>query len=163
MLKRLLLSAAAISLLPITAVAAGNAFKADLSGAQEVPSVMTETSGDAKFRVNTDESEIVVDLTVTDGDGLLGVAGAHIHCGLVGNNGPVVAFLAGVYPGGLDGDLRIRLTINNDNLIGGTDCGTTIGELVRSFRAGMAYVNVHSVDYPGGVVRGQIYQSAGNR
>lgn len=162
MSKRLLLSVATISLLPITAVAEGNAFKANLTGAQEVPPVMTETSGNAKFRVNTDESEIVVDLTVTDGDDLLGVAGAHIHCAPAGSNGPVVAFLAGSQPVGLDGDLRIRLTISNENIINSA-CGATIGELVQSFRAGMAYVNVHSVANPGGVVRGQIYQNAGNR
>lgn len=162
MSKRLFLMAAVVSLLPITAVASGNAFKADLSGAQEVPPVVTQTSGDAKFRVNADESEIAVDLTVTGGEGLLGVAGAHIHCAPAGQNGPVVAFLAGVYPGGLDGDLRIRLTINNGNIINPA-CGATIGELVQSFRAGMAYVNVHSIANPGGVVRGQIYQNADKR
>ena len=162
MRSSLLLGAAAIGLLPITAVAEGNAFRADLDGAQEVPPVMTETSGNAKFRVNTNESEIVVDLTVSDGNDLLGVAGAHIHCAPAGQNGPVVAFLAGSQPVGLDGDLRIRLTINNENIINNA-CGATIGELVQSFRGGLAYVNVHSVANPGGVVRGQIYQNAGNR
>ena len=162
MSKRLLLSAAAISLLPITAMAAGNAFKADLSGAQEVPPVMTETSGTAKFRVNADNSEIVVDLTVSDGDDLLGVAGAHIHCALAGQNGPVAVFLAGSQPTGLDGDLRLRITISNENILNPV-CGATIGELVQSFRAGLAYVNVHSVANPGGVVRGQIYEDKGKR
>ena len=160
MFKRLILSAAAISLLPAAAMAAGNAFKADLSGDQEVAPVMTETSGTAKLRVNPEETEIVVDLTVTDGEGILGFAGAHIHCAPAGQNGPVVAFLAGVQPNGLDGDFRIRLTLNDRNIINPV-CGNSISELVQSFRAGLAYVNVHSVTNQGGEVRGQIYQNKG--
>jgi hypothetical protein len=131
-------------------------FKADLSGSAEVPAVATETTGKATFHVNRELTEIRFKLQIDNAEGILAAAGAHIHCGPAGANGPVAAFLAGaVPPSGLDGSIDIRATLTDASVLA-TDCGTTIAELVDAMRAGNTYVNVHSAANPGGEVRGQI-------
>lgn len=130
-------------------------FRADLTGDQEVPPVVTDTSGTAKFHVDLRTGEISYKLVVTDASGLLGVAGAHIHCAPAGQNGPVSAFLAQPVPGGLDGRVVIRGTLDDGDVIP-TPCGADLASLVDSMRAGDTYVNVHSIANPPGEVRGQI-------
>lgn len=129
-------------------------FKATLSGDQEVPSVATDTTGRALLRLNKAETEIGFQLHVNDG---VGITQAHIHCAPVGVNGPVVAFLAGLNPVGydVDGKWVSNATITDDSIVDPA-CGATVSALAESMRDGEAYVNVHSVDEPAGVVRGQI-------
>lgn len=134
-------------------------FEAELSGAQEVPPVDTRTKGEASFEVNEDYTKIEYTLKVKtrgeSGVGLLGAAGAHIHCAPAGQNGPVVAFLAGVVNGGLDGAVKISATLTGANIVNDA-CGATIADLVNSMSSGLTYVNVHSLANPSGEVRGQI-------
>lgn len=141
-----------------SASAGGNGaviLRADLTGAEEVPPVETETSGSAKFRINPNSDEIVFQLKVKDGVGLLGVAGAHVHCGSAGQNGPVAAFLATPIAGGIDGMLKVKGTITDVDVIP-TACGSDVDDLVAAMQAGNTYVNVHSSGNPAGEVRGQI-------
>jgi hypothetical protein len=76
-----------------------------------------------------------------------------------GVNGPVVAFLFGFVPTGetVNGTLAVGTLTGADliprPLIG---FGGTMGELIARMRAGGAYVNVHTIEYPGGEIRGQI-------
>lgn len=130
-------------------------FVAELSGEQEVPSVETETSGEAKFILDEEVTAIDFELEVEEATDVLAVAGAHIHCAPEGENGPIVAFLAGELPGGLDGTVELKATLTGANIINDA-CGATLEELVDSMRAGMTYVNVHSAAHPAGEVRGQI-------
>ena len=133
-------------------------FSAALSGDEEVPPVFTNVDGDAFFHVDRFEGTIEFGLVVRENDanvGLLGVAGAHIHCAPAGANGPVAAFLAGDVPGGLVGKVVSKGTLTDANFID-PSCGTTIEELAQSFCDGNAYVNVHSGNNPSGEVRGQI-------
>lgn len=147
---------AVLAVLLLTAASnGGRNFRADLSGANEVPAVESDTTGRASFHANRAETEIRFTLRIRNAEGILGEAGAHIHCGPEAENGPVVAFLAGVVAGGLDGTVVIRATISDDNIINPA-CGETISELLDSIRAGNTYVNVHSIANPTGEVRGQI-------
>jgi hypothetical protein len=130
-------------------------FKADLAGANEVPPVVTETTGKVHFHADKDLTEIDYKLKIKDGSDILGAAGAHIHCAPEGANGPVVVFLAGAIPGGVDGKFEIRGTLTEANIVNEA-CGATVAELLESMANGMTYVNVHSTDNPGGEVRGQI-------
>ena len=141
-------------------VGAGNEleFEAELSGAQEVPPVDTRVKGEANFEVDEYYTAIEYSVKVkTRGEvvGLLGAAGAHIHCAPAGQNGPVVAFLAGVVNGGLDGTVKFRATLTGNNIINDA-CGASIADLVNSMSSGLTYVNVHSLANPSGEVRGQI-------
>lgn len=130
-------------------------FKAELTGAEEVPPVSTSTTGEAKFIVDPSETEIAFELEVEEAVDVLAEAGAHIHCAPEGENGPVVAFLAGQVPGGFDGHVGQKATLTEANIVNDA-CGATIAELVESMEDGDTYVNVHSAAHPAGEVRGQI-------
>ncbi|MBY4678433.1 CHRD domain-containing protein [Marinobacterium arenosum] len=142
-------------LIPFAAADSAVNFRVDLSGAQEVPPVETAATGSGHFHVNQQRSEIRFDLEIVDGIGILGVAGAHLHCAPAGENGPVVAFLAGMNPpSGFDGRLRIRATLTEASILD-PSCGATIAELVEAMQQGEVYINVHSLANPAGEVRGQ--------
>jgi hypothetical protein len=148
-----LLLAAAI-LVPALAGADGDLGRAEaeLSGAQEVPAVATDATGEAEFRV-VDPNLVVFELKVK---GLGPVIQAHIHMAPQGENGDVVAFLFGpADPAvGLD-QVEVNGTITNGNLIGPL-AGMTIEDLGAAAEAGNLYVNVHTPDNPTGAIRGQV-------
>jgi len=130
-------------------------FKAVLKGANEVPPVTTDASGKAEFEVNRDQTKIKFELTIRNATNILGAAGAHIHCAPAGQNGDVVAFLAGPVGGGFDGKVELEATLTAANITNPA-CGATIADLVQSMRDGNTYVNAHSPAFPGGEIRGQI-------
>jgi glucose/arabinose dehydrogenase len=136
---------------------ASTRFSAELSGDQEVPPVDTAASGDASFTLSEDGTELEFELQVAN---IQDVTQAHIHLAPPGVNGPVVAFLFGFVPGGVtidDGTLA-EGTITEDDLIArpAVGFGGTMEELIARIRAGDAYVNVHTIDHPGGEIRGQL-------
>ena len=136
-------------------------FRATLSGAQEVPEVVTDTTGRIKIKFNEALSEAEFRLVVRDG---MGVVVAHFHCQRPGLNGPVVIFL---YPGpvtNVDGELA-RGTLTNAGFLpaGAATCPGLIGRPVNNIAAlafamrdGLIYANVHTVAHPGGEARGQL-------
>jgi len=130
-------------------------FNVSLSGDNEATPVETDTSGTAILHVDRNLSEIRLKLSVRNGDAVLGAAGAHFHCAPAGQNGPVVAFVAGSFPPGYDGDFELRATLTDASIINPA-CGATVMELVGSMLDGNVYLNVHSTDHPGGVIRGQV-------
>jgi len=171
MSKHLIATAAAI-VLAIGAAAAssgdrrgshddGAEFEARLSGAEEVPPVVTDTTGRVKIEFNEDETSAGYELTVRKG---VRVTQSHIHCAPKGVNGPIVVFLAGFHNRGWDVDGRWieNATVTDANVIppaAGSTCPhiiTNLRELVAAIRAGDTYVNVHTVAHPGGEVRGQL-------
>ena len=105
---------------------------------------------------NPDCSEISFDLRIEDAKGVFADPGAHIHCGKKGENGPVIAFLAGGMPGGLNGNVVVRGVLTMDNIVSDA-CGDNFDDILVSMIHGKAYVNVHSTDYPDGEIRGQIH------
>jgi hypothetical protein len=146
-----------------TPARAGNGFKfkTELSGAQEVPEVVTDTSGSARIRFDRALSEVRFDLRVRRG---VGVIQAHIHCAPAGINGPVVVFLFGPASPSVDVDGRLsRGVATNDDIIPqdppSAACGVTINNvasLLEALRQGRLYVNVHTDANPAGEVRGQL-------
>lgn len=129
-------------------------FKAVLTGDQEVPAVTTDTTGKAFLLLDKDETTIEIQLYVSSGTR---ITQSHIHCAAAGVNGPIVVFLAGLHAAGLDIDGKwVSNAVIRDSSIVNTACGATVAELAASLRSGKAYVNVHSVANPGGVIRGQV-------
>lgn len=153
------LAAAAALLVPASPALAEETFRANLSGANEVPAVATGTAGRFRISLNKDLTEGEYRLTVRDG---VRVTQAHLHCGPAGINGPVVVFLAGFHPAGWDvhGTWIRHARITDANIVNIT-CGTTLAEVVEAVREGLVYVNVHTVAKPGGEIRGQL--SGGGR
>lgn len=129
-------------------------FKATLTGDQEVPAVITDTTGKAFLRLDKTQTELEFQLHVNEG---VRITQSHIHCAAVGVNGPVVVFLAGLHAAGLDIDGKwvSNATITDTSIVN-TACGATVSALAASMRAGNTYVNVHSVANPGGEIRGQV-------
>ncbi len=135
---------------------AGQTFLAFMNGAQENPPVVSDTTGLAVVLVNDDSSQASFALMVNKGQA---VTQAHIHCGGVGVNGPVVAFLAGNVPGGhnVNGWWIINAALTDANVDNLAGCGNNLQELATHMKNGNAYVNVHTVANGGGEVRGQLF------
>ncbi len=132
-------------------------FKATLTGSAEVPPVATSSAtGKGRFKINKLATEIDFKLKVKDG---VGVTEAHLHCGLSGVSGPIVAYLFGNVPGGfnVDGTLA-EFTLTNANIVPNS-CSpaiSNISDLINAIRAGRIYANVHTVAHPTGEIRGQL-------
>jgi len=160
----------AIAALVVSSIAgadppAARNFVAHVDGQDEVPARDTQAVGEAIFHVNDEETAITFKVIATNIDNIVA---SHIHLGVVGVNGPIVAFLAGPFaPGGgrHDGILN-QGTITAANLIGPL-VGMPLSVLIAAMRGGGTYVNVHTNDgvdgintgpgdFPGGEIRGQI-------
>lgn len=151
-------------------------FRARLRGRNEVPPVQTNASGNATFRELFGRIGGDHDGDHDNGHGhgrnrrrrvralqfrlelnnIRRVTEAHIHLGRPGQNGPVVATLFGPNPGGVTFRRGvIRGTLRSSDLEGPLR-GLNIRWLVREIERGNAYVNVHTVRFPDGEIRGQI-------
>lgn len=135
-------------------------FEAQLSGAQEVPTVMTDASGRVSARFDESLSAVLVRLKVEDPSS--DVVAAHFHCARPGTNGPVAFGLFSPGPCQFDGERIKRCVLTNADFTG-ADCTATTGRPVNNIAAlafamrdGLIYANVHTVTSPGGEVRGQI-------
>lgn len=151
----------------VLAVAVGAAFAgsqsnftASLKARNENPSNDSSGQGQAIFHLSKDETELSFKLIVAN---IEDVTQAHIHCGAADVNGPVVLFLFGFDPDGVNvNGVLSEGTATNADVIPRPDSGACPGglanfdELIAKMRSGDAYVNVHTLDLPAGEIRGQI-------
>ncbi len=116
-------------------------YTALMAGSNEVPEVTTDGKGLGIFHLNHSKTALGIKILFR---GLTSdVTGAHIHHAAAGVNGPVI----------FDLDL-----LKTGNVIEGTwDPGANLDALL----AGELYVNVHTVNHPGGEIRGQILLTPG--
>ena len=126
------------------------AFEADLAGSNEVPPVETDASGSATALLNGTTVVVTGSFMGLESDYNTSI-GSHLHRGGADENGPVFQPLTPV----LADDLRSGTWRAEDNTY------TLRQSLADSLRSGLVYVNVHSVDNPGGEVRGQLLAAAG--
>lgn len=134
-------------------------FIATQSGDEEVPPVETDGRGTAVFSLSSDGSELGFKLITSD---VADITQSHIHFGAAGSNGPVVVFLFGIVPEGVTSTgILSQGVITEADLIErpGIGFGATMPELVAAMRTGGAYVNVHTLAWPGGEVRGQVREA----
>ncbi|MBU5635441.1 CHRD domain-containing protein [Geomonas sp. Red69] len=126
-------------------------FRAKLSGQQEAPLVKTPARGDIKMIYAG--GEMSYELNVSR---ITSPVAAHIHHGKPGQNGPpLVGLFGGPVKMGVFKGILAEGLITNENLIGELE-GKTVEDLVRIIDAGEAYVDVPTVTYPMGEIRGQI-------
>jgi Cu/Zn superoxide dismutase len=122
-------------------------FAANLTGAQEVPPVMTTAYGTGNFTLDANGSQLSFDLTVS---GLSGpIAGAHFHNAPNGVNGIVVRDLAASFIGN-----------NATGAWADTNAQALTPGLVAELLAEKIYVNVHTAANPNGEIRGQVLPNA---
>lgn len=115
--------------------ALGQDVKVSLSGAQEIPPVTTNATGNGTLSVGTDKS---ISGSVTTA-GVV-VTAAHIHDAPAGKNGPIV----------------VPLNKVSDNVWAVPDGTKLTDAQFESFKSGNLYFNVHSVANKAGEIRGQI-------
>jgi hypothetical protein len=133
-------------------------FRTHLSGAQEVPPAETNATGQAIFQLRKNGTELHYKVIVAN---IENVTMAHIHLAPAGVNGPVVAWLypsgppPQLIPGPFNGVLA-QGVITSTNLVGPL-LGESLSDLMDAIIAGNAYVNVHTQQFPGGEIRGQIW------
>jgi hypothetical protein len=138
--------------------------KAELRGAREVPAVSTEARGSLRARISRDGTEIRWRLEYS---GLQAdVTQAHIHLGDHHTNGGVSVFFCSNLGNGPAGTQACPLregeltgTFVAADVVGPAGQGIAAGEfaeLVKALRSGITYANVHSTQFGGGEIRGQI-------
>lgn len=121
-----------------------------LQGSGEVPALTTDANGVFAGTLDTAARTMKFQLQAAG----VGLTMAHIHTGAPGTNGPVVAFLFGPKPEGVN-LINESGTITPANLVGPL-AGAKWDEFVQAVQSGNAYVNVHSIKYPAGEIRAQI-------
>lgn len=109
-----------------------------VSAAEVFPKTNSGATGTGQLTFN------LVNGAVTGGVTLTGITAtmAHIHNGIAGTNGPIIVNFvhSGTDPNRWDAEAGAALTADQ----------------VNALLAGQLYVNVHSVAFPGGEIRGQI-------
>lgn len=126
---------------------------ATLDGLQEVPPNASTATGTATFTIDDVTGDYTYSMDVDGIDAFAinaGLAGGiHIHQAPVGLNGPIVINVASD---------RTSLTIPAFGMFSFTAAGTVgdVNAIVTALTAGDLYINVHTEDYPGGEIRGQL-------
>lgn len=134
-------------------------FRAHLSGSQVVGQIDTQGTGQAIFQLSKDGTALHYKLILSN---IENVTQAHIHLAPAGTNGPVVVWLypsappLALLPGRTDGVVA-EGTITAADLRGQQLAGQPLSALIDQILAGNTYVNVHTSQYPGGEIRGQIW------
>lgn len=140
-----------LSLLVLTLLSApawAQTFGAVLSGDQEVPPADLDGFGSATVTFSADRTQVTFDVTVSN----IGtnITQAHIHRGAAGVNGPIVIGFASAADNFVDG--RKQVTVS------GVDPALS-AEIIGN--PANFYVNVHTSQFPGGAVRGQLSAFSG--
>ena len=121
-------------------------FAANLSGSNEVPSIITSAGGSVTATLNGNQLVIEGSFENLSGD----YAASHIHSGMAGQNGGVVVALSP--------------TVNADNKSGTFAAASNTFELTAEQMTTLEnqgmYINIHSSTFAGGELRGQLVQSA---
>jgi len=130
-------------------------FETELSGAHEVPLVVTILTGEATFRYDKVTGDFLYKVVVQgDRSNPPTVLAAHVHCAIAGQNGPVGYT---IYSGPPKTGNGVLATGNLTAPDAGNACGwTTVADVTNAMRTGNAYVNVHTVTFPSGEARGQL-------
>jgi len=137
-------------------------FSASLSGAEEVPPI--NTAGTADFAMTIQPGTITFSLTFSGLSSNLAVAHLHFAPKVAGG---VMIFLCGgggqpACPAATSG--TITGTITAANVTGPTTQGISPGDLdsaLEAVRAGLSYANMHTANFGGGEVRGQVHRGLG--
>jgi len=131
---------------------------AHLSGGDEVPPTGSAGVGQAVFHLSADGSTVTFRVQIANIENTIM---SHIHLAAPGVSGPIVVWLRPgapppppAVPGRFDG-VYVTGTFTAADLRGAL-AGQPLLSLLDAMRAGNTYVNVHTSQFPGGEIRGQI-------
>lgn len=148
----------AIACLAVATSASGQRadYLARISGHQQVPSVASRAEASVQIRISNDSVFVFAGDTMTLTTPINDEIGAHIHTGYTGENGPVVLALPYENIRSVTRAYQARLTDTVLVLSQGA-----VDSLRATMDAGRNYINVHTLNYPGGEVRGQLFSGFG--
>ncbi len=154
---------AGTTLLAGAATAQAQIYKSTLTGAAEIPAVVTTGTGTAVVSLNSTTHEMRI---ITNFTGLVAnTTAAHIHCcavqpanvGVATTTPAFAGFPIGVRAGSLDRtyDMTLATSWNTPFITasGGTPAAAETA-LLAGVAAGRSYFNLHTSTYPGGELRG---------
>lgn len=132
----LLASAATLMLAPVAASAETVVLTANLTGANEVGGGAPDGNGAFRAEINTETGDFCYTLY---GEKIATPTMAHVHTGAAGTNGGPV--------------ITIDVTGKGSDM-----CIAVEPEKLKPIVANPAgyYVNIHTADFPGGAIRGQL-------
>lgn len=162
---KLTLLLALLGLLPAAAQGQERKFKATLIGNEEVPALSNPGTGTFIMLIDFSDTSFQYSLTFSGVSGT-GATQAHIHFGQKSVNGGIMVFFCTNLGNGPPGTQACPA----NGTVGGTITAANVGagaagqgiaagefaEVLAGIRAGTVYVNVHSVLFPGGEIRGQL-------
>jgi hypothetical protein len=137
----------------------------ELSGYQETPQTLS-TPGSGEFEARISRNGDSISWQMTYGGMPTAVTQAHIHFGQRATGGGISAWLCGsaTNPGPAGTQVCPPIGGTVGGIIDATDvvgpaaqgiAPTELNELIAAIRAGYAYVNIHTVQFGGGEIRGQ--------
>jgi hypothetical protein len=112
-------------------------YQATIDGSQETPPTNSPAVGYGEFTIDTDANSIHYAVTFNPDSLLAPETAAHIHC---------------CAPPGTAAPVMIPLPLGSPKIGDGTYDEANEGSIL----AGLSYVNIHTEQYPGGEIRGQI-------
>ena len=157
-ISRLAVLAASLAL-PMAASAAIQVYSFNLDGLQEVPANASPAAGSAQFTIDDSLDTITFVLTAFNLQGTF--AAAHIHGpAMAGFNAFVVFGLTGANADYAGPVMAGPIPIANSYMLYGADKAASgmTPNLAASINAQpwLYYVNLHTSDFPGGEIRGQL-------
>ena len=125
---------------PFDAGSGNQIFSATLLGSSEVGGGDIDGVGSALIAIDHDTNTINYEISFAN---LSSITAAHIHAGAAGVNGPVKVNFG--FPPGLAGSGSFSGAVIDDD-----------AQFITALTAGDFYVNVHTSEFPGGALRGQL-------
>jgi len=131
----------------------GERFMVSLSPANEVPARSSAANGIIGINVRGNRVDYSIEV-----HGIGNIIGAHLHSGAAGVNGPIRIAL---FPGPGANFTTSPLSPGDGQLYEGSFeasdvTGISFEDLLAGMRAGTVYGNVHTTQFPGGEMRGQV-------
>ena len=134
-----------------------NSETVQLSGRNEVPANTSPASGFANFTYNEAAGTFDIRMFVT---GLTSaIVDSHIHMNVPGSNGPVVVPLGAGFAPVAGGFELTAVGLSLASIV--PPAGFTAQDVLMEILLGRAYFNIHTINFPGGEVRGNIIAPSG--
>jgi hypothetical protein len=130
-------------------------YVAELRSTNEVPANSSAAVGQVVLLVSRDASyaEYSVEQSGLTG----GIRGGHFHRAAAGVNGPIVlSFFFNADGTGNNSPVPGTTDLELNHSIGRTINKTQLDAILADLRAGNLYANIHTPNFPGGEIRGQL-------
>jgi hypothetical protein len=134
-------------------------FKLELSNAQVIPPLGTVTNMTSGATITFDWAMRSARVFMKIRNNFSGVTAIHLHLGEAGAGGGVLEIVVTVEdldPPFMDRTFTVLEVITNER-VETVDSVNNIASLYQAVRDGRVYLDVHSVDFPAGEIRGQIF------